>query len=78
MLNEELVKKQAKGTDWHDYEQIDMIVLVGLPQTSGKRTYGHNNICSMKKTHIPVKRSDILALLISLTLKMFQNMDTWR
>jgi hypothetical protein len=64
MLNEELVKKQAKGTDWHDYEQIDMIVLVGLPQTSGKRTYGHNNICSMKK--LTFQSSVVTSLLFSL------------
>jgi hypothetical protein len=66
MLNEELVKKQAKGTDWHDYEQhsYDMIVLVGLPQTSGKRTYGHNNICSMKK--LTFQSSVVTSLLFSL------------
>lgn len=39
-------------------------------------------ICDIKKileqeeTHIPVKCSDILALLIGPTFKMFQNMNT--
>jgi hypothetical protein len=54
------------------------------PLVSAPRKCNSRKICDLKKilgqeeTHIPIKCSDILALLISPTFKMFQNMNTRR